>query len=263
MISSIYSLAQKTKARKQLEKIFNNTETSLIIHYACESFFKQKNESTPRISCISIKNLGSGNVTSFSAHHVAEKEKIQIEQTFDRYDEIEKKLLDEYFAFVQENQGYTWAHWNMRNVNFGFQALEHRYAVLGGQPIVLQDARKLDISNLMADMYGPSYCEKPVLANLCKMNNIVSDFFMEGKYEAEAFEEKDFLRIHQSNMKKVDFIHYVAELALKGQLRTNSTWVNTHGVHPRVVVELIQKNWVYGLVAISASVFTFLTLLLG
>jgi hypothetical protein len=34
-----------------------------------------------------------------------------------------------------------YVHWNMRDVNYGFQAIEHRFRVLGGEPYIVEDAR--------------------------------------------------------------------------------------------------------------------------
>jgi hypothetical protein len=37
----------------------------------------------------------------------------------------------------------------MRNINFGFQAIEHRYKVLGGKPYIVEDDRKVDLAKLL------------------------------------------------------------------------------------------------------------------
>lgn len=64
-----------------------------------------------------------------------------------------------FFHYVADHLGYTWAHWNMRSINFGFQALEHRYMVLGGEPKIIPDTRKVDISDLMIKIYGINYAK--------------------------------------------------------------------------------------------------------
>ncbi len=250
MGSERFKLRQRKMAKKKLEKLFDNADTTLIIHYACESFFKKNDGKAPRISSISVKNLGNGSNKSFSIYHMAEREGIPPNKIFDNYEKLEKKMLDEFFDYVSEHLGYTWAHWNMRSINFGFQALEHRYRVLGGAPKIIPDTRKVDISDLMVKIYGVGYAEKPVLANITKMNGIISDFFMEGAREAEAFEKGEFLKIQQSNMKKVDFIGYVAEKALDGSLKTKNKWYKYPGMHPRIIVEVIKENWIYGIIAL-------------
>lgn len=51
---------------------------------------------------------------------------ISLEEIDARYDEFEKNMLDEYFDFIKSRHGFTFVHWNMRNINYGFQAIEHR-----------------------------------------------------------------------------------------------------------------------------------------
>jgi hypothetical protein len=59
---------------------------------------------------------------------------IKIYTTFDEieshYDSLEKKMLDEFFNFAKEHKDYTWINWNMRDINYGFEAIENRYLVL-------------------------------------------------------------------------------------------------------------------------------------
>jgi len=55
-------------------------------------------------------------------------------------------MLDAYFAFLRTNSERKFIHWNMRDQNYGFRAIEHRYRVLGGDPYIIQDDRKIDLS---------------------------------------------------------------------------------------------------------------------
>jgi hypothetical protein len=40
----------------------------------------------------------------------------------------------------------------MRNINFGFQAIEHRYKVLGGKLYIVEDDRKLNLAKLLINI---------------------------------------------------------------------------------------------------------------
>ena len=255
MSSELYRLTQRKKARQELKRIFDNAETTIIVHYASESLGKVEDGSSPRVSCISVKMLATGNSTSFSIHHFAERMGVPFEEIHDHYETLERKLLDSFFDFVRDHQGFIWGHWNMRSIIAGFAALEHRYSVLGGQPIVIPDNRKIDIARLIRDIYGPGYVGRPVLANLCKINNLDSDFFLEGSEEALAFDKGEFRVIHQSNLKKVDFISYIAQMALTGTLKTNAKWWKSSGVHPSVIVELVKSHWLIGVLGIVALAF--------
>ena len=41
-----------------------------------------------------------------------------------KYNDLEKKMLKEFYTYVQEHKDYIWIHWNMRNSSYGFQAIE-------------------------------------------------------------------------------------------------------------------------------------------
>ena len=66
----------------------------------------------------------------------------------------------------------SYFHWNMRDINYGFAALEHRFKVLGGQPFVLDDHRKFDVARFLIDIYGSSYAPHPRLERLLAINGI-------------------------------------------------------------------------------------------
>ena len=66
-------------------------------------------------------------------------------------------MLDEFFDFIKSRHGFTFVHWNMRDINYGFQAIEHRYRVLGGDPFIIDDARKFDLAGALVAIYGINY----------------------------------------------------------------------------------------------------------
>ena len=119
-------------ARKLFSEIDLNPQNYLIIHYSCESFYDIKDGHTPRITSIAVYAYATAQTDSFSIHKVAEKSHIQISDIELHYDELEKKMLDEFFAYAKEHSNFFWIHWNMRDINYGFKAIEHRYSVLGG-----------------------------------------------------------------------------------------------------------------------------------
>ena len=42
----------------------------------------------------------------------------------------------------------------MRDMNYGFKAIEHRYSVLGGEPYQIPDANKIDLARQLINCYG-------------------------------------------------------------------------------------------------------------
>ena len=138
----------------------------------------------------------------------------------------------------------------MRNDNFGFAALEHRARVLGIDPTVIKSSRKTDLSRVLSDIYGYEYADKPVLVNLCKMNELESDRFLPGAEEAEFFEKGLYHRLHQSTQKKVDFIGYIAELAYFKRLKSKASLFSQYGIHPKVVLDLLRDSWIVQAIAL-------------
>ena len=123
-------LAKRKKALGNVRELLGQAEHVLVIHYSCESFAACVDGRTPRITSIAVRNLESAQTVSFSIHKVAEVRGIEDEETRSRYDELEGEMLNEFFDFVATQKNMRWVHWNMRDINYGFQAIEHRYKVL-------------------------------------------------------------------------------------------------------------------------------------
>lgn len=132
-------------AREKIKNIYKNIDNIFIVHYSCESFYNIENGRTPRITSIAVKYLNSENDVSFSIHKIAEIEKIS--DISKNYDVIEKKMLDEFYNFIQKHENYFWVHWNMKNINYGFEAIAHRYRVLGGSPVHVNNDKKIKESS--------------------------------------------------------------------------------------------------------------------
>lgn len=148
------------------EKLYKEKQHSLIIHYSCESFYDIKDGKTPRITSIAIRYLDTGQTTSFSIHKEAELKKIDINDIDANYDLLERIMLAGYFKFVKENKNFNWIHWNMRDINYGFEAIEYRFRVLGGSPFSIDHTKKIDIARLLVDKYGLNYIGHPRLEKL-------------------------------------------------------------------------------------------------
>lgn len=233
---------KRAQARDALERIFDQPENVLIIHYSCESFARAENGRSLRIASVAVKHLKSKNVRSFSIHQHAERLGVAQDRIWERFEDIERALLAEFFDYVRSHLGYTWAHWNMRSDNFGFQALEHRARVLGVDAVAIGDDRKIDVSQLMIDIYGPQYAQTPVLVNLAARNDIKSDRFLPGEVEAQLFDKAEFLRLQQSTHKKVDFISYLAERAADQTLKTYRTTTQIVSWNASILVDLLRSN---------------------
>lgn len=198
--------ARRRRARNRLAQLQQHELHSQIIHYSCESFYERPNGASPRITSIAVRNLGTERTQTYSIHQVAERNGVPISQITDHYDKLEKQMLNEFFEFVRLHHDDRWIHWNMRDSNFGFVAIEHRYKVLGGDPVAIDDARKYNLASILIDLYGPAYAGHPRLLNLMRLNKISELHFLEGEDEAKAFQSAEFVKLHQSTLRKVDNI---------------------------------------------------------
>ncbi|MBS4063862.1 MAG: hypothetical protein KGZ74_04850, partial [Chitinophagaceae bacterium] len=125
-------IKRRISAKNTLRNICEQQSNFLIIHYSCESFYDTPQGRTPRITSIAIRYFDTAQTKSFSIHKIAEFKNVPFEQIENHYDELEKIMLDEYFDFVSKHSKYSWIHLNMRDINYGFEAINHRYIVLGG-----------------------------------------------------------------------------------------------------------------------------------
>lgn len=238
-----YRFKKRKNAMNELYELCNNSRSLLIIHYSCESFYDIPEGKTPRITSIAIRYYKTAQTKSFSIHKIAEKEKIPFDNIEQDYDSLEKKMLDEYFEFVSNHKEYYWIHWNMRDINYGFEAIENRYTVLGGTPTPIDNNYKFDLARKIIDMYGSSYIGHPRLEKLMEKNNITKQNFLSGKEEALYFETKSFVKLHQSTLRKVDVFHTIIERILNGDLKTNSKAKDIYGVSPQGIFYLINNHW--------------------
>ena len=253
---------QRLKRRKnviaKMDTLFDQGVTSLIIHYSCESFYDKTDGKTPRITSLAVRNLASGQTESFSIHQIAEEQKIAFPKITDHYDDLERQMLDRFYDFVKIHQHYSWIHWNMRDVNYGFAAIEHRYRVLGGTPFIIVEDKKFDLSRALIDLYGVNYIGHPRLESLIAKNSIAARDFLTGVKEAEAFQKKEFVRLHQSTLRKVDVLADLFERASNKSLKSNATWVNKHGLTLPALAEFIKEHWLVTLLIVGGGVLTFI-----
>jgi hypothetical protein len=162
-------------------------------------------------------------------------------------------MLDDFFAFARDHQFHIWLHWNMRDMNYGFPALEHRAAVLDAHSFHIEEKQLVDLSRILIAIYGNKYTGHPRIQSLMEKNHMTPRDFLVGKHEAEAFEQMRFLDMHRSTLSKVDVFANFAERAHSGTLKTNATWFEQNGRSFKVALEKAREHWFLG--ALIAALF--------
>ena len=206
-----------------MSEIRNRPENFYLIHYSCQSLYDDNEALSPRVTSIAITHYATEQTLSFSTHAVAEELRIGRDEVIDRFDEVEKELLRIFYAFVRDRRDRYWVHWNMRNLTFGFEHLEHRYRTLGGlDASVIPVERRLNLNDLLADRFGNKYASHPKMKSLMELNGGIHRHFLNGEEEVQAFRNNEFIRMHNSTLCKVGFFYHVIRKLLTGRLKTAS-----------------------------------------
>lgn len=213
-------------ARTQVKVLAKNQNNLLVVHYSCQNLNDNNEGYSPRITSIAVFHVGSHTMHSFSIHLIAEVQKIPRDQIQGHYDALEAVMLEDFYTFVQEHQDHSWLHWNMTNINFGFEAIEHRYRVLTGKtPPQVADSKRFNLSALVSEIYGSEYVDHPKMPNLMEINGGKSRDFLTGAEEVQAFTRQEYLKLHKSTMCKVYFFNSVFHKLVTRKLKTaKSNW---------------------------------------
>jgi hypothetical protein len=255
-------LEGRKKARADLNQLFDQSNLTIVIHYSCESFYDRPDGFSPMITSIAVRNLHNAQTTSFSIHLIAEKQKIDFNDIETHYDRLETSMLDAFYDYVRKHSQHRWLHWNMRDVKYGFPAIAHRYQVLGGTAEIIPEERLFDLPRMLWSLYGPGYAHKPHLFNTALLNKISMQDFLPGEEEAEAFEQKEYVKLHQSTLRKVAVITSIAEMAWSEDLRVNTSWFERNKKLPSAWIEVIESHPVYRIITIVGTIIAFFSITL-
>lgn len=72
--------------------------------------------------------------------------------------------------------------------------------------------------------------------------------FLTGGEEALAFENGNYVQLHQSTLRKVDNMHNVVTLANEEELKTKSNLFQIYGFTPNGILHIAKDNWIVGLI---------------
>lgn len=244
------------RAKQRLSELFQQPEHTVVVHYSCESFYdRENNPRSPRVTSIAVRNLDSGQAKSFSIHLIAERLGL-LDSIEKHYDQLEREMLQDFYEEVRVRQHCKWLHWNMRDANFGFEALDNRMKALGGQPVIVPEANRFDLARLLVNIYGKGYIEHPRLTKLMERNHLTAKDYLAGPNEAHAFEQKQFVKLHQSTLRKIDVLANLAERAHASDLDTLSSWWEVNGRSIKAAGEWIREHWLIGAIIVLLGLVT-------
>ncbi|HWH81896.1 MAG TPA: hypothetical protein VNU71_06645 [Burkholderiaceae bacterium] len=278
--SEISRVRERSKCRKRLNEIYDEAINAYLIHYSCESFYAPDGQSplanSTRVTSIAVRNLKSGQTKTWSIHKSAElcglldnltalikanaplasqpedlgaAQAASTAQISEILNPLEFDMLKGYFSFVENHTDSTFVHWNMRDDNYGFSALEHRFRVLKGVPVILQDNKKFDLARELITIYGKRYAShtspsgrRGRLMTVIELNKISDTDALQGAEEAAAFVNGEFIKLQQSTLRKVDVLSNVFDRTHDKSLKTSASFMDTYGVHPVALLEVAKNN---------------------
>ena len=86
------------------------------------------------------------------------------------------------------------------------------------------------------------------MPNLLEKNRIGLKDFLTGQDEADAFDRKDYVALHQSTLRKVDVISNIAHRTYERSLKTNLTWFEHNMPSVRAAADWFSHHWIVTLV---------------
>lgn len=255
-------LKRRSEAQALIDCVLANRRSALTVHYSSQGFIGDTQTSSPHVNSIAIRNIGTGQTVSFSLNLSAELRGYK-EITTKNLQELERDLLDSFYEFVRSHIDYQWVHWNMRDANFGFPALAHRYRALGGTPVDIPESNLIDLARLLMDCYGEKYAPHPRLTSLARMNYVNLKSYLTGQEESEAFVSGDYTRAHQSTLRKVDLFDNILTKVHNGTLETEARPVDIYGSYLAYGIELVRDHWLVTLIGLIAAVLGIISVILG
>lgn len=224
----------------------------IFIHYARQNCFTDGYEKGPRVIAIVVMNAESEQLRIFSLRKVAEQNgndffKISEEEK----DKIEYHLLEEFFEYVKMNKEKMWLHWNMKNNNFGFSAIENRFSELNGTPYHLEEGKLINISVLLKKRYGTNFAKDGTwngkttgkMYDIFVLNNIKDSNILNGEEEIINYIVKNIMAIEQSVIAKLKAFQLIVEKTADNVLKTRgSVLKDVYGFGIRGIAQYIQDN---------------------
>lgn len=81
------------------------------------------------------------------------------------------------------------------------------------------------------------------MEKLLELNNIKPRDYLSGANEAEAFKNKEYIKLHRSTLRKVDVFNNLMTRSIQNKLKTQSKWYDVYGISAQGVFEYCKNKW--------------------
>ena len=83
------------------------------------------------------------------------------------------------------------------------------------------------------------------------------------KSGADAFDNKEYVKLHQSTLRKVNCISDILFKTLDNTLKTDSKFLDRYGLHPKMLYHYLKDNWIFGLIMIIIGLVSGIISIIG
>ena len=205
-------IQKRTNARNELKNLINSDKDIIAVHYSHASFQNITDEISPMITSIIVRSL-TGNIYEYFGIHIeADLINLTRQDIKDYYPELELSMLEKFNDFMKRHNNCYWLHWDMININFGFQAIRHRYAKLAGEKkvkdfIEIPSHQKINLNTILSEMYGSKYASSSdKLLAMINNNDMDKTRYITLSAEESEFNNLNFKVISDSVDSKVNAI---------------------------------------------------------
>jgi hypothetical protein len=197
--------------QRQLSAQLAEGHEFVAIHYATQSFFDAK-DAPLEVSAVAFHFVSNSTTVSFSRADAPAGSSALA---------AEKFVLESMSEVLAKHSDSTFIHWNMNRAEFGFSALEKRWAyLLPGAPAPAAPHNFVDVDEMVKATFGKEYAPHPRLESLAKLNTFDVRSFKTGKEEAALFSSDNWQTIGRSTSSKARIIAEIFIGLLQGNLRT-------------------------------------------
>jgi len=194
-----------------------NRDDCYFIHYASNGFYNGSSPE-PRISCIIIYNLKTDKGYRFF---------IKDNLNGNTKEQAEKLALESYKLLFDKYPDVCFIHWNMTANGFGFKAIQARAKELNVELPTIPDENLFDLSSYVSYIAEKKLSIKQILW----FNSLLyGDDYLDGKTEAEYFNQRKYDEIYNSvNIKVLGFAD-VVKLIQENKLKIDAPYTNDDGL---------------------------------
>lgn len=205
-------IQRRRRARNDVKEIISAQRDTLAISYSHAACFGENDEISPMITCIVVKSLKGNVYEHFGIHIEADLINIQKSASKDFYPELELSMLEKFNSFMKRHSNCFWIHWNMVNVNYGFQAIKHRYIKLAGEKkgvdfYEIPNNKKIDLNNVLENIYGEDYATRSDrFLELLELNYRTKAGYLNISQEEDEFNKFNYKPVAESIDLKANYI---------------------------------------------------------